>query len=93
MFRLCQRHTHGLDLPVARQIALTVSPSALSKTMCARQITFAGVLRSAIRFASRVRSSEVTVMSVFMRRACMICPAMGIHRQRRNTSILVLLKY
>ena len=47
--RFCQRHTHGLDLPVARQIAFTVSPSAVASTIRDRQTTFAGVLRSAIK--------------------------------------------
>ena len=79
--RLCQRHTHGFDLPVVRAIALTLSPSAVASTICARQTTFAGVLRSATRRSSQTRSSTVIVMSVFMHPACMICRRMGIHSQ------------
>jgi hypothetical protein len=50
--RLCQRHTQGFDFPVARQIALIVSPSAVSSTIRARQTAFEGELRSKIRPAS-----------------------------------------
>ena len=84
--RFCHRQTHGFDMPVARQIAFTLSPSAVASTIRDRHTTFAGELRSAIKPASRTRSSVVTVISAFMPRACMICRGRGIHRQGRNTS-------
>ena len=79
--RRCQRHTHGFDLPVARATALTLSPSALARTIRARQTTFAGVLRSATSCSSATRCSADIVISVFIRPACLICQALGIQRQ------------
>ena len=80
----------GCDKIVFSDVGWTdiTATTAVASTIRARHTTFAAELRSAIRHASRTRSSVVTVMSVFMRRACMICPAMGIHRQGRNTSCL-----
>ena len=64
--RACQRHTQGFDLPVSRQIALTLSPSAVASTICARQTTLASVLRSLMSRSRRIRTCGVIVMSVFI---------------------------
>ena len=49
----CQRQTQVLGLPVSRMIAFMPAPSALSKTICARQTCFRGAFRSLIRSRSR----------------------------------------
>ena len=56
--RSCQRQTQVLDLPVSRMIAFVPTPSALSKTICARQTCFCGALRSLITERSRSMSAE-----------------------------------
>lgn len=56
----------GFDLPVRRQIALTLSPAALASTIWERHMTLAGVLRSLTSPSRRARSSAFTVISVFI---------------------------
>src|SRR5689334_23707992 len=58
--RSCQRHTHGFDLPVRRMISFVPQPSAVASTISARHTTLDGVLRSAIKAASRARLDGLT---------------------------------
>jgi len=51
----CQRHTHGLDVPVSRMIALVPCPSAVASTIRARQTVLVLLLRSAMIAWSRAR--------------------------------------
>jgi hypothetical protein len=46
MKRSCQRQTQVFDLPVRRMISLVPTPSALNRTISARQTCLCGVLRS-----------------------------------------------
>jgi hypothetical protein len=48
MKRSCQRHTQVFDLPVRRMISLVPTPSALNRTISARQTCLCGVLRSRV---------------------------------------------
>src|SRR4051812_26784566 len=43
----CQRQTHGLDLPVRRTISPVPRPSAVARTILARQTCFCGLFLSA----------------------------------------------
>ena len=56
--RSCQRQTQVLDLLVSRMIALMPTPSAVSKTIRARQTCFCGAFRSLTSAWSRSRSAE-----------------------------------
>ena len=58
--RSCQRQTQVLDLPVRAMIAFVPAPSALSKTICARQTCFCGAFRSLTTPRSRSSSAAVT---------------------------------
>jgi hypothetical protein len=44
--RSCQRRTQVFDLPVRRMISLVPTPSALNRTISARQTCLCGALRS-----------------------------------------------
>ena len=46
MKRSCQRQTQVFDLPVRRMISFVPTPSALKRTISARQTCFCGALRS-----------------------------------------------
>src|SRR5450759_2459276 len=46
MKRSCQRQTQVFDLPVRRMISLVPTPSALNRTISARQTCLCGALRS-----------------------------------------------
>ena len=59
MKRSCQRQTQVFDLPVRRMISLVPTPSALNRTISARQTCLCGVLRSRAS-AFRRRSSRDT---------------------------------
>ena len=56
--RSCQRQTQVLDLLVSRMIALVPTPSAVSKTIRARQTCFCGAFRSLTSARSRSRVSR-----------------------------------
>ena len=60
MNRSCQRQTHGLDLPVRRTISPVPRPSAVARTILARQTCFCGLLRSATTASRRARSAALT---------------------------------
>ena len=65
--RSCQRQTQVFDLPVRCMISLVPSPSALSKTISARQTCFCGALRSRTSASKRKRSGGVTMMEIPVR--------------------------
>jgi hypothetical protein len=67
MKRSCQRQTQVLDLPVRPMISWVPSPSALNKTISARQTCFCGALRSRMSVSSQRRSDGVTVMEIPVR--------------------------
>ena len=67
MKRSCQRHTTVLSLPMAWVMALVPLPSAVSRTIRARQTCFCGLLRSPTIASNRTRSAEVTVMDIPLR--------------------------
>ena len=57
MNRSCQRQTHGFDLPVRRMISPVPRPSAVARTILARQTCFCGLFRSATTASRRARSA------------------------------------
>jgi hypothetical protein len=65
--RSCQRQTTVLDTPAPRMIACVPSPSALSRTIRARQTCFCGVFRSAATASSRRRSGAESVKEMPLR--------------------------
>ena len=65
--RSCQRHTTVLPLPTARMTALVPWPSAVSRTIRARQTCFCGLLRCRIIDCKRARSAGVTSMAIPLR--------------------------
>jgi hypothetical protein len=65
--RSCHRQTQVFDLPVRRMISFVPSPSALNRTIQARQTCFCGAFRSAAIAASRRRSDRETVMEIPVR--------------------------
>src|SRR4029077_6032756 len=67
MKRSCQRHTQVFDLPVRRMISLVPTPSALTRTIPARQTCLCGVLRSRARALRGRRSADLRVMEVPVR--------------------------
>ena len=62
MNRSCQRQTQVLDLPVRRMISFVPTPSAVNRTISARQTCFCAALRSLMRAWSRRRSAGETDM-------------------------------
>ena len=71
--RACQRQTQVFDLPVRRMIATVPRPSALSRTISARQTCFWAVLRSRTSASRRRRSVGETSreIPVRMHQTCM----------------------
>ncbi len=67
MKRSCQRHTQVFDLPVRRMISLVPTPSALNRTISARQTCLCGALRSRASVAKRRRSAGLRVMQIPVR--------------------------
>jgi hypothetical protein len=67
MKRSCQRHTQAFDLPVRRMISLVPTPSALNRTISARQTCLCGVLRSRASAFRRRRSAGLRVMEIPVR--------------------------
>src|SRR5262245_39796904 len=67
MKRSCQRHTTDLLLPVRRMISAVPKPSAVSKTIRARQTWFCGLFRLATIAASRRRSAALTSTTIPVR--------------------------
>src|ERR1035437_3740572 len=67
MKRSCQRHTQVFDLPVRRMISLVPTPSALNRTISARQTCLFGVLRSRASAFRRRRSAGLRVMEIPVR--------------------------
>src|ERR1017187_5401365 len=67
MKRSCQRHTQVFDLPVRRMISLVPTPSALNRTISARQTCLCGVLRSRASAFRRRRSAGLRVMEIPVR--------------------------
>jgi hypothetical protein len=67
------RHTQVFDLPVRRIISLVPTPSALNRTISARQTCLCGALRSRATVVRRRRSTGLRVMEipVRMRQTCM----------------------
>ena len=78
--RSCQRQTQVLDLPVSRMIAFVPAPSALSKTICARQTCFCGAFRSLTTSRSRSSSAAVTENEIPVR-----MPQTGTPQVRRES--------
>ncbi len=62
MNRSCQRQTQVLDLPVRRMISFVPNPSAVNRTISARQTCFCAALRSLMRAWSPRRSAGETDM-------------------------------
>src|SRR5438876_7536378 len=62
--RSCQRHTQVFDLPVRRMISLVPSPSALSRTTCARHTCFCAALRFRASTSNRRRSARLTLTMI-----------------------------
>jgi hypothetical protein len=88
MNRSCQRQTHGFDLPVRRTISPVPRPSAVARTILARQTCFCGLLRSAATASRRARSAALTSTLIPSRipgRWGRGWPT-GILRQTRSTS-------
>src|SRR6478736_3801347 len=67
MKRSCQRHTQVFDLPVRRMISLVPTPSALNRTISARQTCLCGLLRSRASAFRRRRSAGLRVMEIPVR--------------------------
>jgi len=67
MKRSCQRHTAVLSLPMASVMALVPLPSAVSRTIRARQTCFCGRLRSRAIASNRTRSAGLTAMVIPLR--------------------------
>src|SRR5450759_2864364 len=67
MKRSCQRQTQVFDLPVRRMISLVPIPSALNRTISARQTCLCGVLRSPASAFRRRRSSGLRVIEIPVR--------------------------
>src|ERR1035438_2851466 len=67
MKRSCQRQTQVFDLPVRRMISLVPTPSALNRTISARQTCLCGALRSRASAFSRRRSVGLRVMEIPVR--------------------------
>jgi len=65
--RSCQRQTVVFDLPVAAMMARVPRPSAVSRTIRARQTCFWAAFRSATITASRRRSAAETPMEIPVR--------------------------
>src|SRR6267143_4691210 len=67
MKRSCQRQTTVLSLPTASVMALVPLPSAVSRTIRARQTCFCGLLRSRAIASNHTRSADVTAMVIPLR--------------------------
>ena len=67
MKRSCQRQTQVFDLPVRRMISLVPIPSALNRTISARQTCLCGALRSRASTFRRRRSAGLRVMEIPVR--------------------------
>ncbi len=67
MKRSCQRQTTDLLLPVRRMISAVPKPSAVSRTIRARQTCFCGLFRLAAIAASRPRSAALTFTTIPLR--------------------------
>src|SRR6201987_5355008 len=67
MKRSCQRHTQVFYLPVRRMISLVPTPSALNRTISARQTCLCGLLRSRASAFRRRRSAGLRVMEIPVR--------------------------
>jgi len=65
--RSCQRQTQVFDLPVRRMISTVPTPSALSKTIRARQTCFWAALRSPTNVSRRRRSEGERSMDIPVR--------------------------
>ena len=64
---LLQRHTQVFDLPVRRMISLVPTPSALNRTISARQTCLCRLLRSRASAFRRRRSAGLRVMEIPVR--------------------------
>jgi hypothetical protein len=64
MNRYCQRHTVTLLVPAWRMISLVPTPSAVSKTICARHTCFCGLFRWATIASNRARSVADTSTAI-----------------------------
>jgi hypothetical protein len=64
MNRSCQRQTLGFDTPAGRITAAVPQPSAVTRTIRARQTCLCGLFRSATIASSRARSAAVTSISI-----------------------------
>ena len=90
--RSCQRQTQVFDLPVRRMIATVPRPSALSRTISARQTCFWAVLRSRTSASRRRRSAGETSREIPVRMHQTRTPfswresPAGLHRQISSTS-------
>src|SRR3954469_10675008 len=86
----CQRQTHGLDLPVRRTISPVPRPSAVARTILARQTCFCGLFLSATTASKRARSAALTSTLIPSRIpgrwGC--ARPLGIFRQTWSTSFL-----
>src|ERR1019366_4588891 len=67
MKRSCQRQTQVFDLPVRRMISLVPIPSALKRTISARQTCLCGALRSPASTFRRRRSAGLRVVEIPVR--------------------------
>jgi len=67
MKRSCQRQTQVFDLPVRRMTSLVPIPSALNRTISARQTCLCGALRSCTTTFRRRRSAGLRVMEMPVR--------------------------
>jgi len=87
-----QRHTTGFDFPDRRITSKVPQPSAVARTMLARQTCFCGALRSATIASSRRRSSGVTLTTIpaLMPRACTASTDLGIVRRNHTTSAVAV---
>jgi hypothetical protein len=65
--RSCQRQTDVLLVPVQRVSSIVPQPSAVSRTICARQTCFCGLLRSVTMALRARRSVSVRSMVVVFR--------------------------
>ena len=89
MNRSCQRQTHGFDLPVRRMISPVPRPSAVPRTILARQTCFCGLFRSATTASRRARSAVLTSTLIPSRISGRWGRArpLGIFRQTRSTRV------